>query len=244
MKMTYEKALETLTNEQKEEVKNDLGDSDYEVASVVMGYQDEEAVWHGYNDGCEPMKCTIYLLGGLYYVDVEDEFDGWVEYVFDNKKEAIAEMNCNENMYGGSIEEMIEEFLQDMSNSDYVVEVAVNGENGRSGNFFSYDIYHNGMMIQEGAFSLDAEEIRELLDQYYKMNDSLNKTYGITISSIIKKKDFFERYYCITFEKDEIEIDRRFDISPILQGITRSPLEFLSKKDIIDIVDEFQQYME
>lgn len=218
---------------------------------VTIGFDDVEERYKAYKD-------REYIVRAAEHVKMESIYDGPAVLIqsmydrcelrfFDSEESVMQELDRLESSGLLPIDSEITEFekkLEELNVDTYGINIKVLPEHNNGGHFHSYQVENYGTLLLDNCFVLDEERAMECST----MINSLGKEVeGFHIEGIEKERDSigFNRYYNVTFKKEDFEATQEVAINPLMfpQGQTRNTLDVIIENvDFDSLREEYQEW--
>lgn len=221
--------------------------------NVTIGFDNAEERYNGYKD-------KEYLVRNAEQVKIQGIYDGpaiitesmnngyEIEF-YDNEETVMKELDRLEKSGIPSIDEEIKEFedkLQEIGVDTYGINITVLPERNNGGHFHSFQVENHGMLLLDNCFVLDDERAMECSTMINSLGKEIE---GFHIEGIEKERDSigFNRYYNVTFTKEDFETTQELEINPLVfaQGQTRNTLDVIMENvDFDSLREEYKEWKE
>lgn len=241
MKKLFSEWIGQFDEDTRYDIEDMIGDSSYDIASVEMGCHNNE---HQANEYFESDRyadfARIASVDDSYVLYTDNEAIEWV--VYDNKSEAIQDMDKLGNTLLPTIQTQIDEFKSELdAEMRDKISVKAKREFNSSGSFYSFNIYFEDDLLIDGIFSLNADGIINDVTTLNNLKKHLQNEYGIDIISIEKIRHHFDRYYELILFKDGYSITKKINICGTTQGRTKKTVDYIEMLDIDEILEELAE---
>lgn len=198
---------------------------------VTIGYVNEEHRYIGHQEGeMSELKAYLVKFKNIYEgnATIKESLEEGCEIKFYVTEES-AEMALYRLESSGlqSISTEIYEFereLEELGLDEYDITINLVREINNGGNFHSYQVFYNEVLILDNCFSLDRIQAISCCNSINSIRKGVET---FKIEEISKEKDGFNRYYEVTFTKGQFETTHEFKINPLKfpQGQTRNTID-------------------